>query len=105
MITLKSLCWPAFAWSLFAVVVWHQWPLETLMGEGAVVLCALFGVACVVGPGDDVHYGSLRGQGYSSFTASEARTLSEGSAVRLVGVLLLVACLMGWARRALEWFA
>lgn len=93
--TLRRYGLQALALVLFGVAIWLRWPLDSVSEDGFVLLEALFGLACVLGPDEVVQYGSLRGQGYSSYTAREARTLEEADLVVLAGFLLLLDALTG----------
>lgn len=96
--TLRTLVWPLAGLLLLAVVVWQIWPIEWLGGDGFTLVWALFGLACLIGPDEVVDYLSLRGQGYSSFTASEVRTLADDDLVRIVGTLILFDAVSGFSQ-------
>ncbi len=85
----------AVALFLFALVVWRKWPIELVQDDFLGLLEGLFGLACVLGPDEVVYYGSLRGQGYSSYTGSEARTFEDTDLIRVVGFVLLLDALWG----------
>lgn len=93
--TLKSLVWHAVAWPLFALIVWRQWPLDSLIDDGGTLVWALFGVVCVVGPDEVGEYFSLRGQGYSSYTGREARAITDIDVIRVAGVVILLDAWLG----------
>lgn len=88
----------ALAIVMFGVLVWRQWPLDSLEEDAFVVIEALFGLACVLGPDEVVQYGSLRGQGYSSYTAREARTFEDADVIRSIGFVLLLDALTGFSK-------
>lgn len=85
----------ALALVLFGFVVWRAWPLDSLTADGFVILEALFGLACLLGPDEVVQYGTLRGQGYSSYSAREARTFEDTDLMRVIGFLLLIDAISG----------
>ncbi|QDT70576.1 hypothetical protein MalM25_35250 [Planctomycetes bacterium MalM25] len=85
--------------ALFGLAIVRQWPIDSLQDDGTTLFEALFGLACVLGPDEVVQYGSLRGQGYSSYTASEARTFEDADAVRVIGLVLLIDAHAGVGKR------
>ncbi|QDV72193.1 hypothetical protein [Botrimarina mediterranea] len=96
--TLRLYGLPVLGMALFALAVWRRWPLNDLVGDGGVLLWALVGLACVVGPNEVVSMGTLRGGGYSSFTNAEARTFEDADVVRVIGFVILLDALAGVGR-------
>ena len=96
--TLRMYALPVVGWVLFACVVWRCWPLNDLVGDGGVLLYALMGLACVVGPNEIVSWGTLRGGGYSSLTSAEAQTFEDADVLRLIGFVILLDALAGVGR-------
>ncbi|MEO0530740.1 MAG: hypothetical protein AAF266_09230 [Planctomycetota bacterium] len=89
---------PALAACLFAVVVWRQLPIDSLVADIGTIVWGLLGFACVVGPNEVVSIYTLGGQGYSHMTNQESRTFEDADAVRLIGFVILLDALWGVGR-------
>lgn len=93
--SLRFYALPAIALALFALVVWRQWPIDDLDSDGLMLLRALIGLVCVLGPNDVVYYSTLGGQGNPHMTYRESQTFEDADTVRLIGFVILLDVLWG----------
>lgn len=94
--TVRLYALPAVALGLYALVVWRVWPIgPSLVADVGTLAWGLLGFACVAAPNEVVSNLTLRGMGYSHFTAREARTFEDADAVRLVGFVIVLDALLG----------